>query len=119
VTDLGQATSWPASLEEFWDWHIEAACRDLGDDLFYAPEGERGPRKQRREAEAKAVCGACRVRELCAAYALATREPYGTWGGLSEQERRELRVDARQAASAYRLALAGWATRDRVEGRTA
>jgi WhiB family redox-sensing transcriptional regulator len=116
VTDLGQATNWPANLEEFWDWHVEAACRDLGDELFYSPEGERGPRKHRREALAKAICGACGVRELCAAYALATREPYGTWGGLSESERRELRVDAGQAAGAYRVALARWGMRGRVEG---
>ena len=124
MTDQGQGTSWPASLEEFWDWHVEAACRGLGEELFYSPEGERGPRKRRREASAKAICAGCAVRELCAAYALATREPYGTWGGLSEQERRELlsappaasRSAAGQAASAYRLALARWGMRGRVGG---
>ena len=102
--------AWPATLEEFWSWHMQAACRQVDTSLFYSPEGERGPRKERREAAAKQVCGACKVVELCGAYALATREPYGTWGGLSENDRRELvrRVDPRLAQVRYRSALAAW-----------
>jgi WhiB family transcriptional regulator, redox-sensing transcriptional regulator len=102
--------AWPATLEEFWSWHMEAACRQVDTSLFYSPEGERGPRKERREAAAKQVCGSCRVVELCAAYAVATREPYGTWGGLSESDRRELvrRVEPRLAQLRYRTALASW-----------
>jgi Transcription factor WhiB len=48
--------------------------------------------------------------ELCAAYAIATREPYGTWGGLSENDRRELLhgIDPRVAQLRYRTALAEW-----------
>ncbi len=78
---------------------MEAACRQVDTTLFYSPEGERGPRKERREAAAKQICGSCKVVELCAAYAIATREPYGTWGGLSENDRRELirQVDPRLA----------------------
>ena len=102
--------AWPATLEEFWSWHMHAACQQVDTDLFYSPEGERGPRKERREAAAKQVCGSCRVVELCAAYAIATREPYGTWGGLSEHERRELLrdMDPRMAQLRYRMALARW-----------
>jgi WhiB family transcriptional regulator, redox-sensing transcriptional regulator len=104
------AQAWPATLEEFWSWHMQAACRQVDTDLFYSPEGERGPRKERREAAAKQVCGSCRVVELCAAYAIATREPYGTWGGLSEHDRRELlrHMDPRLAQLRYRSALAAW-----------
>jgi WhiB family transcriptional regulator, redox-sensing transcriptional regulator len=104
------ARAWPATHEQFWTWQLEAACRQVDTSLFYSPEGERGPRKERREAAAKQICGACKVRELCAAYAVATREPYGTWGGLSEQDRRELvrRVDPRLAQARYRTALAAW-----------
>jgi WhiB family transcriptional regulator, redox-sensing transcriptional regulator len=102
--------AWPSTLEEFWSWHMEAACRQVDTALFYSPEGERGPRKERREAAAKQVCGTCKVMEVCAAYALATREPYGTWGGLSEHDRRErLRhMDPRLAQLRYRSALATW-----------
>lgn len=32
----------------------------------------------------------CPVRTECAAHALAVREPYGVWGGLTEDEREEM-----------------------------
>jgi hypothetical protein len=62
---------------------------------------------------AKEVCAGCRVAEVCAAYAVATREPYGTWGGLTEDDRRKLwrRTDPRAAQLGYRQALAEWARR--------
>jgi WhiB family redox-sensing transcriptional regulator len=108
VSEVPQA--WPATLEEFWSWHMQAACRQVDTTLFYSPEGERGPRKERREAAAKQICGVCKVKELCAAYAIATREPYGTWGGLSENDRRELLrdMDPRMAHLRYRAALAAY-----------
>jgi WhiB family redox-sensing transcriptional regulator len=101
---------WPARIEEFWSWHADAACREADSSLFYSPDGERGPTKERRERAAKAVCAGCGVRQLCAAYALANREPYGTWGGMSENDRRELwrKVKPREALRAYREALAAW-----------
>jgi WhiB family redox-sensing transcriptional regulator len=102
--------TWPSTLEEFWSWHMDAACRRVDTALFYSPEGERGPRKERRELAAKQICGTCKVVEVCAAYAIATREPYGTWGGLSENDRREQlrRIDPRVAQLRYRNALADW-----------
>ncbi len=105
---------WPATLEEFWRWHAQAACRETDTGLFYSPEGERGPRKVRRELAAKAVCASCRVLDVCAAYALATREPYGTWGGLSENDRKERwrSLDPVRALLAYRMALADWERRE-------
>lgn len=32
-------------------------------------------------ATAKAICGACPIRDACFEGALARREPYGVWGG--------------------------------------
>ncbi len=40
-----------------------------------------------RDLAAKAVCARCPVIAECAAHALQVREPYGVWGGLTEDER--------------------------------
>jgi WhiB family transcriptional regulator, redox-sensing transcriptional regulator len=110
---VSEAPVWPGTLEVFWSWHMEAACRRVDGTLFYSPEGERGRHKERREAAAKQICGLCKVVDLCAAYAIATREPYGTWGGLSETDRHELvrQVDPHLAQVRYRTALAAWERR--------
>ena len=104
---------WPATLMEFWSWHVEAACGAVDISLFYSPEGERGPRKRRRERAAKEICAGCKVAEVCAAFAVATREPHDTWGGLSEGDRRKLwrRTDQATAQLGYRRALAAWERR--------
>ena len=44
----------------------------------------------RREMRAKAVCSGCPVIDSCLRWALAAREPYGVWGGLSVEEREAL-----------------------------
>jgi WhiB family redox-sensing transcriptional regulator len=40
--------------------------------------------------QAKAVCAQCPVIQNCLRWALAAREPYGVWGGLSAEERESL-----------------------------
>lgn len=70
-----------------WDWLTRAACRGTDTAIFYHPENERGPSRTRRELRAKAMCAACPVIESCLRWALAAREPYGVWGGLSAEER--------------------------------
>ena len=52
------------------------------------PEGERGGSRRRRDERAKAICQDCPVLDECRDHALSTREPYGVWGGMSEEERR-------------------------------
>ena len=112
------SSSWPASRNEFWSWQVRGACRTAGPALFYSPEGERGSRKRRRESAAKAICASCDVAEVCAAYALAWREPYGTWGGLSEADReaRYRQLDQAEADADYRAALAAWQRRAEPAG---
>jgi WhiB family redox-sensing transcriptional regulator len=46
-------------------------------------------------AEAKTVCARCEVRGECLAFALATRQLHGIWGGTSPEERTVLRNKAR------------------------
>jgi WhiB family redox-sensing transcriptional regulator len=80
----------PGPNTDLWDWQLHGACRGLDSSLFFHPEGERGPSRSRREAEAKAVCAGCPVVTQCREHALAVREPYGVWGGLSESEREQM-----------------------------
>ncbi|HEY1324318.1 MAG TPA: WhiB family transcriptional regulator [Streptosporangiaceae bacterium] len=71
------------------------ACRTADPDLFFGPDAERVTDCKARVAKAKAVCAGCPVREACLAYAMAAGEPYGIWGGLTEDERRALRRQRR------------------------
>ena len=84
MTDVSRQ---PGPVIDVWEWQLEGACRDADAELFFHPEGERGPSRAAREAAAKAVCARCPVAEPCRRYALETRETYGVWGGLSESER--------------------------------
>lgn len=77
----------PGPNADLWDWQMEGACRGEDPNAFFHPEGERGPARAAREAAAKAICARCPVKRECAEHALAVREPYGVWGGLSEDER--------------------------------
>lgn len=87
----------PAPREGDWDWQVQAACRGLDTAEFYHPENERGPSRSRREMRAKAVCARCPVVSECLRWALAAREPYGVWGGLSTEEREALLNQQRPA----------------------
>lgn len=77
----------PGPNADIWDWQLHGACRGEDPGIFFHPEGERGPARAARESAAKAICGRCPVLNECAAHALAVREPYGVWGGLSEDDR--------------------------------
>ena len=78
----------PGPNADVWDWQRLGACRGMDSTFFFHPDGERGPARAHRERRAKAVCQGCPVIEPCRRHALATREPYGVWGGLTEDERR-------------------------------
>ncbi|MER7048928.1 WhiB family transcriptional regulator [Streptomyces jumonjinensis] len=72
------------------DWRHNAACRSEDPDLFF-PIGNTGPALLQIE-EAKAVCRLrCPVMEQCLQWALESGQDSGVWGGLSEDERRNLR----------------------------
>jgi WhiB family redox-sensing transcriptional regulator len=82
--------SLPAPVSSNWDWQLDAACRDTNNDVFFHPPGERKRHRQQRISAAKQVCAACPVITQCREHALAAVEPYGIWGGLSEDERADL-----------------------------
>lgn len=79
------------------DWRYNAACADEDPELFF-PIGNTGP-ALRQIAEAKTVCRRCLVVDTCLSWALDTRQEFGVWGGMSEDERRALkRYNARTRA---------------------
>ena len=79
-------------------WQLDAACLEADPDLFFPEEGE-------STAPAKRICAQCPVRTQCLEYALAKREPYGVFGGLSEGERTRL-LSRRAAAQKGRADVA-------------
>jgi WhiB family redox-sensing transcriptional regulator len=80
----------PRPVADEWEWQFDGACRGMDPEMFFHPDGERGPRRRNRENAAKAVCASCPVMQLCRDHALAIQEPYGIWGGLSEDDRAEI-----------------------------
>ena len=84
MTDISRL---PGPVADHWDWQLLGACRGRDTELFFHPEGERGPARADRETRAKQICSSCPVLIRCRAHALAVHEPYGVWGGLSESER--------------------------------
>lgn len=75
-------------------WRADAACRPLDSALFFP---DRMTYRNDEVARAKAVCRRCPVREQCLAAAMDGREKIGIWGGLTPEERANLRRRERRA----------------------
>jgi WhiB family redox-sensing transcriptional regulator len=65
-------------------------------DLFLERDGEPRADRERRERAAKSLCGECPVRGDCLEVALDGKEVGAVWGGLNDQERRELGRELRR-----------------------
>jgi WhiB family redox-sensing transcriptional regulator len=78
------------------EWSSRAACLGAEPELFF-PIGTGGAAIDEVTA-AKAVCATCAVVQDCRDYALRTRQPFGVWGGLDEEQRRALWQDDREPA---------------------
>ncbi len=84
---MAEITRLPGPLAVLWDWQFAGACRTVSPEVFFHPEGERGSKRRTRDSQAKRVCLGCPVLAQCRDHALAVREPYGVWGGMTEDER--------------------------------
>lgn len=73
-----------------WDWQARGLCLTADNGDFFHPQNERGLARIRRDRRAKAICADCAVRIECADYAIRAHEPYGIWGGLTEEEREQI-----------------------------
>lgn len=71
------------------DWRTRSACRDEDPDLFF-PVGTAGPALLQTE-QAKAVCRRCDVIDECFQWAVDGGVDDGVWGGMSEEERRDVK----------------------------
>lgn len=91
-------------------WHTRGACHgmDVEDaDAVFFP----GPRDHEEIAESKELCGWCPVRRECLDFALENVLKEGTWGGLTEAERRPLHDELPQRLD-YRRVTAFFQGRD-------
>ncbi|KAA0084801.1 WhiB family transcriptional regulator [Mycolicibacterium sp. P9-64] len=64
-----------------------ARCRTADPSLFFHPDGERGHARHGRQRVAKQICAECPVLSECRDHSIVFEEPFGTWGGLTEEER--------------------------------
>ena len=71
----------PVGTEEE-DWRVLSLCRNHPD-----PDPLWNPMRPEDAELGKSICNQCPVKQRCGEYAKTRREPYGTWGGVTEWER--------------------------------
>lgn len=94
---MAEISRLPGPVADLWEWQIDGSCRTADPTLFFHPEGERGPARRDRDAAAQAICAGCPVLQECRRHALTVREPYGVWGGLTEDDRNAIYLTERNA----------------------
>lgn len=97
---MAETSRLPGPVADLWDWQFQGACREHGSEVFFHPQGERGSARRNRDAAAQAICATCPVVKQCREHALQVREPYGVWGGLTEDDREA--IFSRRKAAAKR-----------------
>ena len=65
----------------------DAACLEVGVDVFFIDHGSHLMRSQR---EALKICASCPVRQACLDYAVRENIQHGIWGGETVNSRRKL-----------------------------
>jgi WhiB family redox-sensing transcriptional regulator len=70
-------------------WEVEAYCRQLSipTSIFYCDEDD-----DKGITAAKFFCKRCEVQDECLNWAIKNDKEEGIWGGLTQTERRSLRV---------------------------
>ena len=66
-------------------WMQDAVCAQTDPEAFH-------PDKSGSVEPAKAVCAGCPVLAECRTWALETGQRFGVWGGLSANERQQIRT---------------------------
>lgn len=73
-------------------WRAFANCHGMDPAIFHPVEEDDDG------VEARQVCAGCVVRIDCLEWALANRQRFGIWGGLSEHQRRRILRNRRREA---------------------
>lgn len=73
------------------EWMENSNCLDADPETFF-------PVTQNDSFAAKLICAECPVLAKCALMAIETREQYGVWGGLTEDERKSVRRNPHRLA---------------------
>ena len=92
TTSRATTAAAPLAPADTGDWRDDAECRTADPETFF-PVGST-PLARRQTQAAKEICARCPVRATCLDWAVATNQATGVWGGLSEDERRDL-IDIR------------------------
>ena len=100
---MAEISRLPGPVADLWEWQYQGACRRVDPAVFVHPEGERGPARRRRDDAAKAICASCPVMTQCRQHALTVREPYGVWGGMTEDEREAYYAKTKKSAAAQQV----------------
>lgn len=99
-------------------WQSDGACSapDVDPDLHF-PITEGGSRHselvQNQIDEAKRMCAGCPVLSQCRAYGFT--QPYGIWGGLTEEERRAIKRRSLTLSPVERRAITARAARTALQ----
>jgi WhiB family transcriptional regulator, redox-sensing transcriptional regulator len=75
------------------DWRAYAACKSEDPELFF-PVGQ----KDAQIEAAKLICRRCIVIDDCLTFGISSGSDFGIWGGMTEEERRELKRRTNQRA---------------------
>ncbi len=73
---------WPAFFDD-----PTRACNGEDPEIFFPDEGNH------TVYLAKRICGRCKFSIECGQWAMERPEPFGVWGGLTQNDRRRLRRD--------------------------
>jgi len=88
TTRHGRTPATPLAPADTGDWRDDAECRTADPETFF-PAGST-PLARRQTRAAKEICARCSVRTTCLDWSVTTNQATGVWGGLSEDERRDL-----------------------------
>jgi WhiB family redox-sensing transcriptional regulator len=92
ITNVLTPEGWRKLPPEDLSWMNRGACR--GQDIrYFFPDNDT---KHLDRYAAERWCSVCPIKQQCLDYAMETYQKFGTWGGLTAQERQRLRRGPRR-----------------------